>query len=90
MRWAGQVGSGLTEAMLDQLQPVVERFSVPASPFLDAPRAPLVRWVKPLLVVEVGYREITSSGTLRQPVMKGIRSDLSAGEVGPGEGIGDS
>lgn len=89
LRWAGQVGSGLTEAMLDQLQPVVNRFSIPTSPFLDAPRSPLVRWVQPLLVVEVIYRQVTSSGTLRHPVMKGIRSDIAADEVGAGSSLGD-
>ncbi|MEJ7764162.1 MAG: hypothetical protein WKF86_01580 [Acidimicrobiales bacterium] len=89
LRWAGQVGSGLSELMLEQLQPVVERFSRPDSPFLDAPRVPHVRWVQPLLVVEVSYREVTAGGTLRHPVLKGLRSDLSPPEVGPGEGLGD-
>ncbi len=88
LRWAGQVGSGLTGAMLEQLQPVVERFALPASPFLDAPRAPRVRWVQPLLVVEVAYREVTSSGTLRHPVLKGLRTDVAPATVGPGEGLG--
>lgn len=89
LRWAGQVGSGLNEAMLEQLQPVMERFALPSSPFLDAPRASQVRFVQPLLVVEVAYREITSSGTLRHPVLKGLRSDRAAADVGPGEGLGD-
>ena len=89
LRWAGQVGSGLGEALLAQLQPVVERFAIPASPFLDAPRVPHVRFVQPLLVVEVAYREVTAAGTLRHPVLKGLRSDLAAADVGPGEGLGD-
>lgn len=89
LRWAGQVGSGLNEAMLQQLQPVVERFAVQSSPFLDAPRVPLVRWIQPLLVVEVAYREVTAAGTARHPVMKGIRTDIHPQSVGPGEGFGD-
>lgn len=89
LRWAGQVGSGLSEALLAQLQPVVERFAVPDSPFLDAPRVPHVRWLQPLLVVEVAYREVTTAGTLRHPVLKGLRSDLAPVDVGPGEGLGD-
>jgi len=86
LRWAGQVGSGISDATLAQLQPVVERFGVPASPFLDAPRVPLVRWLQPLLVVEVAYREVTRAGTLRFPVLKGIRTDLAPVDVGPGPG----
>ncbi|HEV8114612.1 MAG TPA: hypothetical protein VGP53_00125 [Acidimicrobiales bacterium] len=89
LRWAGQVGSGLSGALLDQLQPVMDRFALPTSPFLDAPRVPRVRFVQPLLVVEVAFREVTSSGTLRHPVLKGLRSDLAAADVGPGEGFGD-
>lgn len=89
LRWAGQVGSGLNEPLLRQLQPVVERFAVAASPFLDAPRVPHVRWVQPLLVVEVAFREVTLAGTLRHPVLKGLRSDLAPADVGPGEGLGD-
>ena len=90
LRWAGQVGSGLNDTMLAQLQPVVDRFAAPASPFLDAPRVRHVRWVQPLLVVEVSYREVTAAGTLRHPVLKGLRSDLVPAEVGPGEGLGDA
>jgi len=89
LHWAGQVGSGLSEATLNQLQPVVERFATSTSPFLNAPRAPQVRWVRPLLVVEVSYSEVTTAGTLRHPVLKGLRSDLSPADVGPGEGLGD-
>lgn len=89
LRWAGQVGSGLSEGLLDQLQPVVERFAVGTSPFLDGPRVPRVRWLQPLLVVEVAYREVTSAGTLRFPVLKGLRTDLRPVDVGPGEGLGD-
>ncbi len=88
LRFAGHVGSGLSGALLDQLQPVVDRFAVDASPFLAPPRLPHVRWVQPLLVVEVAYREVTAAGTLRQPVLKGLRTDIAPVEVGPGEGLG--
>lgn len=88
LRWAGQVGSGLTEDLLAQLQPVVERFTAPSSPFIGGPRVPHVRWLQPLLVVEVAYREVTAGGTFRHPVLKGLRSDLAPVDVGPGEGFG--
>ncbi len=89
LHWAGQVGSGLSGPLLSELQPVVERFARPTSPFLDAPRVPHVRWLVPLLVVEVAYREVTAAGTLRHPVLKGLRTDLSPVDVGPGEGLGE-
>ena len=32
---------------------------------------------------------VTLDGTLRFPVLKGLRTDLAPVEVGPGEGLGD-
>ena len=41
-------------------------------------------------VVSVVRVEIeTLDGTLRFPVLKGLRTDLAPVEVGPGEGLGD-
>ncbi len=68
---------------------MVERFGVRTSPFLDAPRVPQVRWLQPLLVVEVAFRQVTTAGTLRFPVLKGLRTDVAPVDVGPGEGLGD-
>jgi bifunctional non-homologous end joining protein LigD len=40
-----------------------------------------LHWVQPLLVVEIAYTEVTEAGTLRQPSIKGLRTDVIAGEV---------
>jgi bifunctional non-homologous end joining protein LigD len=78
--YVGQAGSGLTGDMISQLQKLFAQISVPASPFVNVPPLKL-HYVTPLLVVEIAYSEVTESGTLRQPSIKGFRTDVVASEV---------
>jgi bifunctional non-homologous end joining protein LigD len=78
--YVGQAGSGLTEEMIDQLRRLFDQIEAPVSPFVYTPATPL-RFVRPLLVVEVAYAEVTESGLLRQPSIKGLRTDVVADEV---------
>jgi bifunctional non-homologous end joining protein LigD len=52
-----------------------------ASAFVDLPRAKNVSFVKPSLVAQVSYSEITSDGKVRQAVFLGLRDDKSAKDV---------
>src|SRR5690606_21521968 len=38
-------------------------------------------WLKPVLICEVKFSELTSSGSMRHPVFKGMRSDKVAQEI---------
>lgn len=78
--YVGQAGSGLTEETIGRLNDLFSRISTPASPFVNPPPVRL-RHVEPVLVVEVAYTEVTESGTLRQPSVKGLRTDVLAAEV---------
>ncbi|MEA2825811.1 MAG: bifunctional non-ous end joining protein LigD [Actinomycetota bacterium] len=78
--YVGQAGSGLNEDMIGQLTRLFAQIEVPASPFVNPPRARL-HWVRPMLVVEVAYTEVTEAGTLRQPSIKGLRTDVIATDV---------
>ena len=76
---AGNVGSGLTEALVDELlaalrpsQRPTPAFAIGADPL---PRGAV--FVEPRLVVEVRYTEATERGMLRQPVLRGVRSDVA-------------
>ena len=51
------------------------------SRFRPNPPKATVTWVKPRLVAEISYREMTKSGAIRQPSFKGLREDKSAQEV---------
>ncbi len=80
LRYLGQVGSGLSEAIIGQLEHVFERYRARQSPFSNpVPRA--VRFVQPVLVAEVAYTEVTEGGTLRQPSVVGFRTDLDPADV---------
>jgi len=78
--YTGQAGSGLTDAMIGQLRRLFEQIATPCSPFDNAVPA-RVHFARPLLVVEVAYTEVTEAGTLRQPSIKGLRTDIIAGDV---------
>jgi bifunctional non-homologous end joining protein LigD len=79
---AGQAGGGFTEAglkaMLDLLQPLETK----SSPIDPPPKtSEKSHWVKPQLVVEVEFTEWTSDGSMRHPVVVGLRDDKPAKEV---------
>lgn len=78
--YVGQAGSGLNDDMIRQLSRLFDRIETPTPPFVNASRIDL-RWVEPVLVVEIAYREITETGTVRQPSIKGLRTDVVAGDV---------
>ncbi|TGV11481.1 DNA ligase D [Mesorhizobium sp. M8A.F.Ca.ET.173.01.1.1] len=81
--YRGRVGTGFTQAMRDKIlaQLVKRRLDKPA--FASVPRdiARTGRWVKPELVAEVTYAEVTPDGSLRHPSFEGMREDKSARQV---------
>ena len=83
LRYAGKVGTGYTVATLALLARKLAPLRRATSPFLDAPRAGAAQttWVKPVLVAQVRYNEMTEAGILRQPSFLGLRDDKDAREV---------
>lgn len=90
LRYAGRVGSGLSEVQLDELLARLRAIEQRARPFARSasrsrsasatiPRG--AHWVAPLLVADVEYSERTHEGLLRQPVFKGLRDDKPPQEV---------
>lgn len=80
LSYAGRVGSGLTRTTEQLIRHRLEGLVRPDSPFeteVPAIDAAGAVWVEPELVVEVRHLLITSGGRLRQPVFRGIRTDLS-------------
>lgn len=76
LKYIGHAGTGFTESTLNdlyqKLKPLVTRRS-PLPTHVKTNNK--VTWVRPKLVCEVSYSEITRDGQLRHPVFKGLRPD---------------
>ncbi|MFI7422018.1 non-homologous end-joining DNA ligase [Nonomuraea sp. NPDC049684] len=80
LTYVGHVGTGFTDAILDDLHQELQPLEIPRSPFTNA--VPWRnRWVRPDLVGEVGYTMWTDELRLRHPVWRGLRADKLPAEV---------
>jgi bifunctional non-homologous end joining protein LigD len=82
LHYAGKVGTGYTRATLATLGKKMKALARKDCPFVENPRRrePHV-WIKPELVAQIRYNEMTESGLLRQPAFLGLRDDKSARDV---------
>jgi bifunctional non-homologous end joining protein LigD len=84
--WAGNVGTGFTQAEIDRLLDLLRPLRRDDPPLAEVPAelrrrtAPVV-WVEPELVCQVQFVEWTDDGRLRAPVYLGLRDDKTAAEV---------
>ncbi|MEO8336854.1 MAG: non-homologous end-joining DNA ligase [bacterium] len=82
LRYAGKVGTGYTRATLELLGMKLGTLHRATSPFADPPkRREVVNWVRPKLVAQIRYNEMTDAGILRQPTFQGLRDDKDAKDV---------
>jgi bifunctional non-homologous end joining protein LigD len=81
--YRGRVGTGFTAAMRKDILAKLERRRLEKPAFASVPRdiARRAKWVKPELVAEVTYAEVTPDGSLRHPSFEGIREDKRADQV---------
>ncbi|HEY5143314.1 MAG TPA: DNA ligase D [Solirubrobacteraceae bacterium] len=80
LRYVGRVGSGLSDAELDDLGGRLAALARERSPFAPGGSRPPrgARWVEPALLAEVAYTERSTSGILRHPVWQGLRGAADA------------
>ena len=95
LRFAGKVGTGFNERLLESLFRRFQGLRISGCPFTDLPSKSAGRWnqgitpaqmkrctwLRPEVVCQVKFSEWTRDGKLRQPVFLGIREDRSAREV---------
>ena len=82
LKYIGHTGSGFNQQSLKEmykkLQPLVQE----ESPFDEKVKTNMpVTWVKPELVCEIKFSEITHDGKLRHPIFLHLREDKSFKEV---------
>lgn len=92
-QYVGKVGTGfsdkLQKEMMLQFAPLITK-KIPfadepdinkPSRFRPNPPNAVATWLKPELVCEVSFAEVTSDGVFRHPSFEGMRSDKKASEV---------
>ena len=81
LRYAGKVGTGYDHATLRALRARMDTMAQAASPFADPVPEPTAHWIRPELVVHVGFSEWTREGRLRHPRFGGLRTGKPPAEV---------
>jgi bifunctional non-homologous end joining protein LigD len=81
--FAGKLGTGFDTTLLRDLRTRLDALELPASPFTKAVGLPRLRahWVRPEIVVQVGFIEWTPNNKLRHPRLLGVRFDKAARDV---------
>lgn len=93
LQFVGKVGTGFSDKLQKEMMKQFEPLITKQSPFdyeVDVDKPTRFRpkrmgakptWLKPELVCEVGFAEVTSDGVFRQASFKGMRTDKKAKEV---------
>lgn len=81
LRYAGKVGTGFNETTLRSIFSQLTPLETKETPVVNPPagfEAKGVHWLKPELLAEVAYAEITKDGSVRHAVFHGLRNDKPA------------
>ncbi|SDR80260.1 DNA ligase D [Pseudomonas prosekii] len=84
LRYAGKVGTGFNERTLKSIHAQLTPLEVKKPAVVNPPtgfEAKGVHWLKPELLAEVAYAEITKDGSVRHSVFHGMRSDKPAKDI---------
>ena len=93
LKYTGKIGTGFSDGVQKEMMRQFKRLITAQTPFIETPdvnkptrfrpNPPHARatWLKPQLVCEVSYTEITSDGVMRHPSFEGMREDKKANTV---------
>lgn len=79
--YVGKVGAGFDRKRLAALAKMFRPLVTRNSPLVDPPPDRVVTFLKPRLVAQISYQELTAAKKLRQPVFLGLRDDKQARDV---------
>ena len=82
--FAGKIKTGYSAGLSDSLIRILQRYEQPSPAFVNPPSGVEYRnphWLKPELVAEVAFTEMSETGLLRHASFKGLREDKDAREV---------
>lgn len=84
LRYAGKVGSGFSSTTLDSLHQRLQPLRSTRPPLANPPtgaEARGVHWLKPELLAEVSFAQMTREGVVRHAVFHGLRDDKPARDI---------
>ncbi|GGH79572.1 bifunctional non-homologous end joining protein LigD [Filimonas zeae] len=93
LQYTGKIGTGFTTAMQKEMMKLFQPLVTAKAPFTEIPDVnkpsrfrpdpphATATWLKPQLVCEVSYTEITTDGVMRHPSFEGMREDKKARDV---------
>jgi len=93
LQYVGKVGTGfsdkLQKEMMQQFKPLItNKIPFAAEPDINKPSRfrpnppnAVATWLKPALVCEVSFAEVTGDGVFRHPSFEGMRADKKAADV---------
>jgi len=93
LNYIGKIGTGFNNKTQKELMDKMKKLVIKKCPFSEAPDVnkpsrfrpnppeATVTWLKPELVCEVTYAEITGDGVMRHPSFQGLRTDKNAKDV---------
>ncbi|MGY2190278.1 putative DNA ligase-like protein [compost metagenome] len=84
LRYAGKVGTGFTEATLSTIHAQLKPLQTKKPAVVNPPSGAEVRgvhWLKPTLLAEVAFAEMTKDGSVRHAVFHGLRDDKPAKDI---------
>ncbi|RYY63926.1 MAG: DNA ligase, partial [Chitinophagaceae bacterium] len=93
LRYTGKVGTGFNDKMQKEMLATFKKYIIKTPPFDETPDInkpsrfrpnppkATATWLKPELVCEVSFTEMTSDGIMRHPSFEGMRTDKNARQV---------
>jgi bifunctional non-homologous end joining protein LigD len=93
LNYIGKIGTGFNNQIQKELVTKMKKLATTKVPFSEVPDVDKpsrfrpnppkskVTWLKPQLVCEVSYAEITEDGVMRHPSFEGLREDKKAKDV---------
>lgn len=79
LTYVGDVGTGFTDAELERMGDLLDALATRDCPFETPPKTiGQAHWVRPVLVAQIRYTEMTDEGRLRHPAYLGLRDDKAA------------
>ncbi|MEJ5056607.1 MULTISPECIES: DNA ligase D [unclassified Pseudomonas] len=84
LRYSGKVGTGFTEATLNSIHEQLKPLQTKKPAVINPPSGAefkAVHWLKPKLLAEVAFAEMTKDGSVRHAVFHGLRDDKPAKDI---------